>query len=973
MLFGPLTGCACAHITRRFQLQASLIALISFVSTSFDLALAQPQRVLGADISYWNCGTSSNGMSQANWNSACTNGSRLFVFLRATRGGTTGQDQPQGTPAGGSIATLSHRYDDPRFVQNLIRATAAGMVLGPYHFARPDVAGNTGTDEADHFMQMAGPWMRPGYLMPVFDQEAGSGSDTLVKFANDFSDEIYAAMQIRPCIYINGNYSSIFQGATLANRDKLAKPASLLPSVSAADYPMLWDAYYTTTLDRATANPKDGYSGFYGPWDDYGTAHPWSFWQHSSSESIAGFNALDASCDSDVSHGDLEYVRNYLVPAVWWNDSSGDWSTLANWNCGQTPVAPVTPPDQAPPYSTGGLPTPRAPGAAGSGPTSGQYDTVVLERPTANFTVTVSTGSYNIRKLYLRETLNITGGSLTINYDPAYRPDDSTAVLHAGPISAQFSGPVTLSGSGNLTVNTLQVDTNRVFTLTGGTLTFKTINLMPHSSAPAKILASGDVAFNALANGTGTIAKGSGSGSSGLVDLGGGTRSLNIGNGTSDVDVSLDLPITNGGITKNGSGTLRFSSANSYGGGTIISAGRLLVNNTTNSGTGAGTVIVNGGVLAGMGTIAGAVTVNSGGTIAPGLTAALGTLTLNSSPTFAGTNFMRIDRNGGSPLADKIALTSGPLNYGGTLVVSNVGASLTGGEVFASFSASTFSGAFARTNLPPLGSGLNWYLGNLATNGTIAVNRKPVAGGATFTQTPGQIVQIPISTLVASATDPDGDALALAAFDPVTTNGIPLSADSFYLYYSNSVNVMDRFSYTISDGRGGSAIGAVLITNAPSIPPSITAGPTNLNILAGQTATFTVSATGTPALRYEWRFNNTPIPGATNTVYTRVNAQTNDGGSYSVVVTNSAGSASSNALLTVAQPLAWQFQSANLLPDGRLRMLISGQAGASAWLERSSNFVNWDALTNFLNASGTYEHVDSTMTNLSSALYRVRQ
>src|ERR1039458_8200320 len=229
----------------------------------------------------------------------------------------------------------------------------------------------------------------------------------------------------------------------------------------------------------------------YGPWDDYGNAEPWSFWQYSSIVSMPGFNAVDGTDDGDVSHGDIEYVRNYLVPAVWWNNTSGDWSTLANWNSGQTVVAPVTPADQATPYATGPLPTARLPGASGSGPTSGQYDTVILERPSANITVTLSTGSYNIRKLYMRETLNITGGSLTINYDPTYRADDSSTVLHAGPISAQFSGPVTLSGSASLSVPTLQVDAAQTFTLTGGTLTFNTINLMPDSTSPAQIVLGG--------------------------------------------------------------------------------------------------------------------------------------------------------------------------------------------------------------------------------------------------------------------------------------------------------------------------------------------------------------------------------------------------------------------------------------------------------------------------------------------------
>ena len=34
--------------------------------------------------------------------------------------------------------------------------------------------------------------------------------------------------------------------------------------------------------------------------------------------------------------------------------------------------------------------------------------------------LTISTGAHNIRKLYMREALNITGGALTINYDPTY-------------------------------------------------------------------------------------------------------------------------------------------------------------------------------------------------------------------------------------------------------------------------------------------------------------------------------------------------------------------------------------------------------------------------------------------------------------------------------------------------------------------------------------------------------------------------
>ena len=95
------------------------------------------------------------------------------------------------------------------------------------------------------------------------------------------------------------------------------------------------------------------------------------------------------------------------------NDSSGDWSTLANWNSGQTPIAPVDRP------GTGGARrNANAADAAAARRRGFAASTVRPARhrhprpPGANITVTLSTGTHNIRKLYVRETLNITGGSL---------------------------------------------------------------------------------------------------------------------------------------------------------------------------------------------------------------------------------------------------------------------------------------------------------------------------------------------------------------------------------------------------------------------------------------------------------------------------------------------------------------------------------------------------------------------------------
>src|SRR4029078_5206444 len=94
---------------------------------------------------------------------------------------------------------------------------------------------------------------------------------------------------------------------------------------------MLCNAPYPTSPNVQIENPKDTAATFYGPWDDYGNAQPWNFWQYSSSGRLQGISPVEVT----VSHGDIEYVKDFLIPAVWMNDSSGDWSTLSSWNSGQ--------------------------------------------------------------------------------------------------------------------------------------------------------------------------------------------------------------------------------------------------------------------------------------------------------------------------------------------------------------------------------------------------------------------------------------------------------------------------------------------------------------------------------------------------------------------------------------------------------------------------------------------------------------
>jgi len=169
-------------------------------------------------------------------------------------------------------------------------------------------------------------------------------------------------------------------------------------------------------------------------------------------------------------------------------------------------------------------------------------------------------------------------------------------------------------------------------------------------------------------------------------------------------------------LTKLGAGTLTLNNTNAYTGGTVINGGSVFVNGSL--GAGGAVSVAGGATLGGSGVINGTVTVNAGGTIAPGT--GIGILTLSATPTLNGLTLMEINR-GAATNADEIVRTGGSLNYGGTLSVTNLGATLQSGDTFKLFTASSFSGSFSGYTLPPLTTGLTWNTGSLASNGTLYV------------------------------------------------------------------------------------------------------------------------------------------------------------------------------------------------------------------------------------------------------------
>ena len=84
------------------------------------------------------------------------------------------------------------------------------------------------------------------------------------------------------------------------------------------------------------------------------------------------------------------------------------------------------------------------------------------------------------------------------------------------------------------------------------------------------------------------------------------------------------------------------------------------------------------------------------------------------------------------------------------------------------------------------------------------------------------------------------------------------------------------------------------------LPPTISQQPASEAALKGQTAGFTVAATGS-GLAYQWQFNNTNISGANSATLWLAGVSMDQAGPYAVVVTNFAGGVTSSmAMLTVS-------------------------------------------------------------------------
>jgi hypothetical protein len=183
----------------------------------------------------------------------------------------------------------------------------------------------------------------------------------------------------------------------------------------------------------------------------------------------------------------------------------------------------------------------------------------------------------------------------------------------------------------------------------------------------------------------------------------------------------------------------------------------------------------------------------------------------------------------------------------------------------------------------------------------LTVNSAPVAPTIT-TQPANQTVtagQTAMFSVVAAGTAP-----LSYQWRKNTANIVGATAASYTTPATTSADNGAKFDVVVSNSVSSVTSGqATLTVNSAPVAPTISTQPANQTVTAGQTATFSVVASGTAPLTYQWQKNGSAITGATATNYTTPVTTTADSGElFRVVVSNSAGNVTSNSASLTVNP-----------------------------------------------------------------------
>ncbi len=486
-------------------------------------------------------------------------------------------------------------------------------------------------------------------------------------------------------------------------------------------------------------------------------------------------------------------------------------------------------------------------------------------------------------------TLGASGGYIDAGYFATNAVTLSAKLSGSGPLLINLdSSPVVLNNAANNYTGNTIIGTNGPGYFATGTQAWLKLGaaaVIPNGSGFGNVIIN--AAWLGLLDLNGKAQTINGLSGDGTVASGTGAGTLTIGN--NNATSTFDGTIQNGGgtvaIAKTGTGTLILSGVNTYTGNTTINAGTLALASTGSINNTPVIVLAAGATLD---------------------VSAISSFALSSSTTLSASGATSASTIKGGTTVN---LGSRPitLNFDGVhpaLTISQGTLTLTGNAL-------TVNGSALADGTYTL---IQQTTGNVAASGAFTVTGTALGGKPASIAVVGGNVLLLLNVAPSITSQPQGGTInqgASQTFNVAASGTTPLN----YQWRFNASNIpgATSTSYTRSNAQGSDAGSySVVVTNASgsatssdavlvvNTSPTITAQPQPQAVNLSSNATFSVTASGTAPLTYQWRFNASNIPGATDTSYTRTNVQNGDDGSYSVVVSNFLGTATSaNAVLTI--------------------------------------------------------------------------
>jgi hypothetical protein len=206
-------------------------------------------------------------------------------------------------------------------------------------------------------------------------------------------------------------------------------------------------------------------------------------------------------------------------------------------------------------------------------------------------------------------------------------------------------------------------------------------------------------------------------------------------------------------------------------------------------------------------------------------------------------------------------------------------------------------------------------------------------------------------------------------------NDVPITGANTSSLTLSNVSQSLAGDYSVVVGNSGGTMPsdhAALTVFNPTTAPMIVSLPQSQNSYIGDTVHFSVAATGTEPLLYQWYFNGSVLSNATGASLVLTNIQAGGAGSYAVGVRNEAGAVTSDpAILGVVE-----LKITSMIPlSGGAQLSWEGLAGRSFELQRSSDLIrdSWTLLSS-PPPPGTDGEMDAiiSISGSNSGFYRIR-